>query len=65
MYNIKRSLVTGRLIPDEYFSQDLDSKINFVYDVVKPKVDGSATIKTGTIRKNAIVEKETTGSGIY
>nr|BAR32409.1 hypothetical protein [uncultured Mediterranean phage uvMED] len=65
MYNIKRSLVTGRLIPDEYFSQDLDNKINFVYDVVKPKVDGSATIKTGTIRKNAIVEKETTGSGIY
>ena len=65
MYNIKRGLVTGRLIPDEYFSQDLDSKINLVYDVVKPKVDGSSTIKTGTIRKNAIVEKETTGSGIY
>ncbi len=65
MYNIKRGLVTGRLIPDEYFSQDLDSKINLVYDVVKPKVDGSSTIKTGTIRKNAIVENETTGSGIY
>jgi len=65
MYNIKRGLVTGRLIPDEYFSQDLDSKINLVYDVVKPRVDGSSTIKTGTIRKNAIVENETTGSGIY
>ncbi len=65
MYNIKRGLVTGRLIPDEYFSQDLDKKINLVYDVVKPKVDGSSTIKTGTIRKNAIVENETTGSGIY
>ena len=65
MYNIKRGLVTGRLIPDEYFSQDLDSKINLVYDVVKPKVDSSATIKTGTIRKNAIVEKETTGGGVF
>jgi len=65
MYNIKRGLVTGRLIPDEYFSNDLDNQINLVYDVVKPKVDGSSTIKTGTIRKNAIVEKETTGGGVF
>lgn len=65
MYNIKRGLVTGRLIPDEYFSNDLDKQINLVYDVVKPKVDSSATIKTGTIRKNAIVEKEKTGGGVF
>ena len=63
--NIKRSLVTGRLIPDEYFNQDLDNKIQFVYDVVKPETSGSATIKTGTVRKNAIVEKETTGGGVF
>jgi len=63
MYNIKRGLVTGRLIPDEYFSNDLDSKIQHVYDLVSPEVSGSATIKTGTIRKNAIIETEKKGSG--
>lgn len=65
MKNIKRGLVTGRLIPDEYFSQDLDKKINFVYDIVKADTAGSSTIKTGTIRKDAIIETEKSGSGIY
>ena len=63
MYNIKRGLVTGRLIPDEYFSKDLDNQIQYVYDLVSPEVSGSATIKTGTIRKNAIIETEKKGSG--
>ena len=65
MKNIKRALVTGRMIPDEYFSQDLNEKIKFVYDVVSPNVDDAATIKTGTLRKNAIIETEKKGSGIY
>jgi predicted kinase len=65
MKNIQRGLVTGRLIPDEYFSQDLDNKIQFVYDVVSPKVEGAATIKTGTVRKGAIVKQEKKGIEIY
>ena len=65
MKNLKRGLVTGRLIPDSYFSQDLDSKIQFVYDVVSPKVDSAATIKTGTILQKSIIETEKKGSGVY
>ena len=61
--NFKRGLVTGRLIPDEYFNNDLDNQIQYVYDLVSPAVEGSATIKTGTIRKNAIIETEKKGSG--
>ena len=54
--NIQRGLVTGRLIPDKYFSQDLDKRINFVYDVSAKEADVSTKIKTGTVRKSAIIE---------
>ena len=43
--NIQRGLVTGRLIPDKYFSQDLDKRINFVYDVAAKEADVSTKIK--------------------
>ena len=54
--NIQRGLVTGRLIPDKYFSKDLDKKINFVYDVAAKEADVATKIKTGTVRKSAIIE---------
>ena len=65
MKNIKRGLVTGRLIPDEYFNQDLDSKIQNVYDFVSTAADGSATIKTGTITKNAVIKTEKKGVEVF
>ena len=63
--NIKSGLITGRLIPDEYFNQDLDSKIQNVYDFVSPAADGSATIKTGTITKNAVIKTEKKGVEVF
>ena len=65
MKNLKRGLVTGRLIPDSYFSKDLDNKIQYVYDVVSDKAAGSATIKTGTITKKAIIKTEKKGVEVY
>ena len=65
MKNLKRGLVTGRLIPDAYFSKDLDDKIQYVYDVVSTKASGSATIKTGTITKKAIIKTEKKGVEVY
>ena len=65
MKNLKRGLVTGRLIPDEYFNQDLDSKIQNVYDFVSTAADGSATIKTGTITKNAVIKTEKKGVEVF
>jgi hypothetical protein len=65
MKNLKRGLVTGRLIPDSYFSKDLDNQIQYVYDVVSPQAAGSATIKTGTITKSAIIQTEKKGIEVY
>ena len=65
MKNLKRGLITGRLIPDKYFSKDLDSKIQNVYDVVSSQAAGSATIKTGTITPKAIIQTEKKGVEVY
>ena len=65
MKNLKRGLVTSRLIPDSYFSKDLDAKIQNVYDVVSDKAAGSATIKTGTITPKAIIQTEKKGVEVY
>tara|TARA_R110000823_G_scaffold43020_1_gene112334 strand:- start:3054 stop:4781 length:1728 start_codon:yes stop_codon:yes gene_type:complete len=63
--NFKRGMITGRLVPEKYFDNDLDSQIKYVYDFVSPEMSGSATIKTGTIRKDAVIATEKKGIDVF
>ena len=63
--NFKRGMITGRLVPEKYFDNDLDSQIKYVYDFVSPEMSGSATIKTGTIRPEAVIATEKKGIDVF
>ena len=48
-----------------WFDNDLDSQIKYVYDFVSPEMSGSATIKTGTIRPDAVIATEKKGIDVF